>query len=118
MKHHLLYHVHEELLVVRVRDEELVPHLNEGGADVLYSLLPDALILPTDLVKDASNGALCIHEKNGRHACLYQSKVHTVLWGGGGEREREREREGEGEGREIEDVKRNVRKREKEEEQM
>ena len=55
---HLPDELHEELLVVLVGEEQLVPHAHEGGAEVVQGLLPHTLVLTHDLPEDTLEGML------------------------------------------------------------
>ena len=55
---HLSDELHEELLIVLVGEEQLVPHAHEGGAEVVQRLLPHTLVLTHDLTKDTLEGML------------------------------------------------------------
>ena len=62
--HHLFNHFDQELLVVRVWYEQLVPHLNEGGAHILQTFLSDGFVFSTDLVKYPRQCTLGVHQKD------------------------------------------------------
>lgn len=62
---HLFDHFDQELLVLRMWYEQLVPHLNERGAHILQTLLSDGFVFSTDLVKYPRQCALGVHQENG-----------------------------------------------------
>ena len=63
--HHLFDHFDQELLVFRMWYEQLMPHLDEGGAHILQTLLSDGFVFSTDLVKYPRQCALSVHQKDG-----------------------------------------------------